>query len=207
MTDELALFDLPTAQPQPGPVDKRTGRGRTRETYARTVTADITVQRVPVLREAALRAYDDSPAIPVGDADDEAPDAREQIATDSGAALSWLLDPTQDLWALLEADAMDLVSVDIDIDIDLDAPTRCRARWTVTVKLRDVAAFRRVALASCPTAPAADREEIDHSLSAAWQHAADPYAPLRHIPGITFTPVEVSVEHLHARPRRQEHDR
>jgi hypothetical protein len=116
-----------------------------------------------------------------------------------------LLDPTQDLWALLEAGAMDLVAV--DIDVDLDAPTRCRARWTVTVKLRDVAAFRRVALASCPTAPAADREEINHSLAAAWQHAADPYAPLRHIPGITFTPVEVSVEHLHARPRRQEHDR
>jgi len=206
MTDEPALFDLPTAQPRPVPVDTRTGRGRTRETYARTVTADITVQRIPVLREAALRAYDDSPAIPFGDADDDdGLDTREQIATDSGAALSWLLDPTQDLWALLEADAMDLVAV--DIDIDLDAPTRCRARWTVAVKLRDVAAFRRVALASCPTAPAADREEIDHSLAAAWQHAADPFGPLRHIPGITFTPVEVSVEHLHARPRRQEPDR
>jgi hypothetical protein len=159
------------------------------------------VQRIPVLLEAALRAYDDSPAVPVGDADDDAPDTREQIATDSSAALGWLLDPTQDLWALLEADAIDLVAV--DIDIDLAAPTRFQVRWSATVKLRDVAAFRAIALASCPTAHAAAREEINHSLAAAWQHAADPYVPLRRIPGITFTPIEVSVEHLHARSRRQ----
>jgi hypothetical protein len=146
VTDELALFDLPTPQPPPARKDARTGRGRARETYARTVTAHITVQRVPILREAALRAFDDSPTIPVGDADDDGPDTREQIATDSGAALSWLLDPTQDLWPLLEADAIDLVAV--DIDIDQTSPTRCRARWSVTVKLRDVTAFREVALAS-----------------------------------------------------------
>jgi len=205
VTDELALFDLPTPQPQSAATDARTGQGRARETHARTVTADVTVQRIPVLREAALRAYDDSPAIPIGDADDDRPDTREQIATDSSAALSWLLDPTQNLWPLLEADAIHLLAV--DIDIDQTTPTPCRARWTVTVKLRDVAAFRQVALATCPTDNVTAREEINRSLAAAWQHAADPYAPLRHIPGITFTPIEVTVEHLHARSGRQPHDR
>lgn len=204
MTDELTLFDLPTTQPQPASADGRTGRGRARETYARTVTADITVQRIPVLREAALLAFDDSPAIPIGGADDDGLDTREQIATDSAAALSWLLDPTQDLWPLLEAEAIDLLAG--DIDIDQTSPTQCRARWAVTVKLRDVAAFRRVALASCPAADPAVREEINRSLAAAWQHAADPYAPLRHIPGVTVASIEVAVEHLHARSGRQAHD-
>jgi len=50
------------------------------------------------------------------------------------------------------------------------------------------------------------REEINRSLAGAWQHAADPYAPLRHIPGVTVTPIEVTVEHLHARSGRQLHD-
>ncbi len=67
-------------------------------------------------------------------------------------------------------------------------------------------AFRRVALAACPTDDVTAREEINRSLAGAWQHAADPYAPLRHIPGVTVTPIEVTVEHLHARSGRQLHD-
>ena len=39
------------------------------------------------------------------------------------------------------------------------------------------------------------------SLAVAWARAADPDAPLRGVPGVTWTPVAVRVEHLHARAR------
>jgi hypothetical protein len=58
--DEPTLFDLP---PTPrAPASSRAGRGRSRETYARTVVVDVTLQRPSVLRDAALRAFDDAPA-------------------------------------------------------------------------------------------------------------------------------------------------
>jgi hypothetical protein len=46
----------------------RTGRGRARETYARTVIADVRVRRLAVLRAAALRSFDESPMVVVGEA-------------------------------------------------------------------------------------------------------------------------------------------
>jgi hypothetical protein len=95
---------------------------------------------------------------------------------------------------LLEAGAIDLRAV--DVDIDQLSGTRFRARWAVAVKLRDMAVFRRVARACCPAADTAARDEITRSLAAAWQYAADPYALLRHIPGVTTTPVEVRLRRL-----------
>jgi hypothetical protein len=79
MSDELGLFDMPA--PEPRPASTRSGRGRARERYVRSVTADVTVQRVPVLLDAAVRAFDDSLAVDVGEVDvaDEVPDSREQI--------------------------------------------------------------------------------------------------------------------------------
>ncbi len=61
------------------------------------MTADVTVQRIPVLLDAAVRAFDDSQMVDIGevDSDDEAPDSREQIGRDPATALSWLLDPTE----------------------------------------------------------------------------------------------------------------
>jgi hypothetical protein len=196
MSDELALFDLPA--PEPRLAATRSGRGRARERYARTVTADVTVQRIPVLLDAALRAFDAGPAVELGevDVDAEVPDSRAQIGQDPAAALSWLLDPLDGMWPLLEAGSALVLSA--GIDVDERSATRYRLRWIVTVRLRDVAAFR-IALDACPAEDTAARTEIEASLAAAWQQAAPPFAPLARIPGITWSPVEAVVAHVPAR--------
>jgi hypothetical protein len=196
MAEELALFDLPAPQ-APARVLRA---GWARETYARTVIADVGVRRGAVLRAAALRSFDESPMVVIGevDADGDVPDSREKIAADWVAALGWLLDPAADLLPLMEADALRLLAVEIDVrDRTVD---RCRLAWTVAVKLRKVAALRDLAMAMCPDGDTHARAEIGESLATAWQWAAEPYAPLRGIQGITWTPVQVSVQHRPARP-------
>jgi hypothetical protein len=163
------------------------------------VTAEVTVQRIPVLLDAAVRAFDDGTMIDIGgvDADDEAPDSREQIGRDPAAALGWLLDPTDGMWPLLEAGSATVLEVDIDT-AELST-ARYQVRWTVMIQLRDVAAFRQVALDASPAEDTAARAEIEASLAAAWQRAAPPFAPLHRIPGITWSPVEAVVAHVPAR--------
>jgi hypothetical protein len=197
MSDDLALFDLPA--PEPPPAASRSDRGRAGYRYTRSVTAEVTVQRIPVLLDAAVRAFDDSTMIDIGgvDADDEAPDSREQIGHDPAAALGWLLDPTDGMRPLLEAGSATVLKVDIDTT-EL-SPARYQLRWMVMIQLRDVAAFRRVAWDTCPAEDTAARAEISTSLAAAWQRAAPPFAPLRRIPGITWSPVETVVAHVPAR--------
>jgi hypothetical protein len=131
------------------------------------------------------------------DPDDEAPDSREQIGRDPAAALGWLLDPTDGMWPLLEAGSATVIEAGIDT-AEL-APARYLLRWTVMIQLRDVTAFRRVALDTCPVEDTAARAEIAASLAAAWQRAAPPFAPLHRIPGITWSPVEAVVVHVPAR--------
>jgi hypothetical protein len=70
--------------------------------------------------------------------------------------------------------------------------------WTVTVKLTDVDELRRLAAEARPDA----EEIISRSLAAAWRYAVDPFAPMRSIPGITWRPLNVDVEHLHPAPGR-----
>jgi hypothetical protein len=197
MSDDLTLFELPA--PEPPPAVSRSNRGRAGYRYARSVTAEVTVQRVPVLLDAAVQAFDDGTMIDLGeiDADDEAPDSREQIGRDPAAALGWLLDPTDGMWPLLEAGCATVLEV--DIDTSEVAPARYQVRWTVTIQLRDVAAFRRIAADACPAEDTTARAEIAQSLAAAWQRAAPPFAPLRRIPGITWSPVEAVVAHVPAR--------
>ena len=67
--------------------------------------------------------------------------------------------------------------------------------WTVTVKLTDVDELRRLATEAHPDAAGL----IADSLAVAWQRAADPFAPLRSIPGTAWRPGQVDVEHLPAR--------
>jgi len=163
--------------------------------YARTVTADIHLRRRQALCKRAVRAFDQIPTVVIGEVDDAGYDqeTRRRLHRDWLAALAWLIDRTAGPRPLIEADAVRLPSA--DIDLDPFGPTGCRVWWTVTVKLHDVAAFRQIALGACPPDNAAARAEIATSLAAAWQWAAEPYAPLHHIPGILWTPVEVVVEH------------
>ena len=197
MSDDLTLFNLPA--PQPRPATGRADRGRAGYRYARSVTAEVTVQRIPVLLDAAVQAFDNSTFVDLGeiDTDDEAPDSREQIGSDPAAALGWLLDPIDGMWPLLEAGSATVLEA--DIDVSEVSPARYQVRWTVTIQLRDVAAFRRIAADACPAEDAAARAEITESLAAAWQRAAPPFTQLHRIPGITWSPVEAVVAHVPTR--------
>jgi hypothetical protein len=93
------------------------------------VAAEVTVLRIPVLLDVAVKAFDDGTMIDLGevDADDEAPDSREQIGRDPAAALGWLLDPTDGMWPLLEVGSATVLKV--DIDTSEVSPARYRVRW------------------------------------------------------------------------------
>jgi hypothetical protein len=71
----------------------------------------------------------------------------------------------------------------------------------VTVKIRDAAAVRELALRRCPAADPAARAEIEESFAAAWRWAADPCAPMTGIPGVSWTCADVIVEQELARSR------
>jgi hypothetical protein len=198
MHEQPGLFDVPTPEVAAPP---HTGRGRARETYARIVVADVVVQDAPALRAAALRALDGGIVIAEcpGPPDDEVLDPRDEVATSSAAALEWCLEPTTGLWPLLDAGAVQVTTV--DLAVDEVAAARVRARWTVTIKIRDARAVREFALAACPATDVDARTEIERSFAAAWRWAADPYTPMTGIPGVAWTPVEVTVEQVLARSR------
>jgi hypothetical protein len=111
MDDRPGLFDLPAQDPSPIPL--RSARGRARETFARTVVADVTVCNAAALRAHALEALER--AIPIGDAVDDADllDPEEEIVTSSAAALQWCLEPTNGMWPLLESDAVRIDGIDL----------------------------------------------------------------------------------------------
>lgn len=72
------------------------------------------------------------------------------------------------------------------------------ATWSITVRLRDVSALRRIAVAAYPE----ESPAITESLVAAWQCAIDPFAPIRSVPGITWQPGAVEFLHVPARAGR-----
>lgn len=83
----------------------------------------------------------------------------------------------------------------MDSEVVGESADRCKVTWTVTVKLTHVDRLRRLAIQAHPD----EAGLIADSLAAAWQRAADLFAPLRSIPGIAWQPVKVDVEHLPAR--------
>ncbi|MGH8919996.1 MAG: hypothetical protein ACRD0H_16965 [Actinomycetes bacterium] len=199
MSEQPGLFDLPDP-PVARPV-RSPGRGRARETFTRTVVADMTVQDTAVLRAEALRMLDGGIILDdvLNAAGEELPDSRDEVATSSAAALEWCLEPTTGLVALLETGGAILRAIELGVQETADAGLR--ASWTVTVQLHDVPAVRELALQSCPAADAEARTAIEESFAAAWHWAAEPYAPLRVIPGIAWLPVEVTVKQVFARSR------
>jgi hypothetical protein len=122
------------------------------------------------------------PVLIIGDVDEAEEDdqeTRRQLGRDWLAALRWLIDATAGLWPLIEADAVRILAA--DIDLHPTGPTACRVRSAVTVKLRDVTAFRQCAVDACPPEDTTARAEIATGFGVAWQWAAEPYAPLRRI--------------------------
>lgn len=194
--NEPGLFDLPDREP-PQATPEQSQRGRNRETWALTATADVTIIDAAALHETAARA--DENAVTIGmhadpvaeDSGSSSPDVERVI--DAFDPLAWLIWPTDGLDAPLQADAFRLVSV--ESEVVAESVDRGKVSWKVTVKLTDVNELRRLAVRAHPDEAAA----ISDSLAIAWQRAADPFAPLRTIPGISWRPGQVNVEHV--RPR------
>lgn len=191
---EPGLFDLPDPDPKAPPL--RPPRGRNRETWARTATAEVTIIDAAAVNEAVARAEANGVTIELSvDSAAEDPPRTETEAKPPDRALdslAWLIWPTDGLDALLEAGALRIVSV--DSEVAAESPDRGTATWTITVKLTDVDRLRRLATQAHPHEAAL----IAGSLAAAWERTADPFAPLRSIPGIAWRPVKVVVEHLPA---------
>jgi len=193
--DEPGLFDLPeTAAPTPL---TRPVRGRNRETWARIVTAEITVLDADALREAVARMEEGGVRAGLGaepDAEDTTVEDRcVPTATEALDAVAWLTWPADGLEPLLETGAIRVLSM--AREVVAEAADRGTLVWTVTVKLTDVEELRRVATRAHPDEAAS----IAVSLAVAWERAADPFAPLRSIPGIGWRSGRVDVQHL---PRR-----
>jgi len=192
---EPGLFELPDPEPQAPP--QRSQRGRNRETWARTAAAEVSIIDAAAVDEAAARA--EANAVTIGSSADsvvEDPSLQDAGAEPAARALdqlAWLIWPTDGLEAPMEAGAFRIVSV--ECEVVGESADRGTATWTVTVKLTDVDRLRRLASQAHPDEAAL----ITDSLAVAWQVAADPFAPLRSIPGIAWRPVKVDVEHLPAR--------
>ncbi len=190
------LFELPDGERAVNA--KRPLRGRNRETWARTVTAEVTIVDAGALHGAA--ALVQANAVTIGlrvdpDVQDTEPGTCDEggPVSDGFDALGWLIWPADGMDGPLEAGAFRILSV--DSEVVAESADRGRVSWTVTVKLADVDELRRMATEANPD----QAELIADSLEVAWRHAADPFAPLRCIPGTTWRPGQVVVEHLPAR--------
>jgi hypothetical protein len=196
--DQPGLFQLPHREPQVPP--ERSQRGRNREVWELTATAEVTITDASALQAAARANEGFVITVPdadlgVEDAEPEAPDAAPP-GDDAFDALAWLIWPSDGLEEALEAGALRILSVESEAKGDsVDHGT---ATWRVTAKLTDVDALRRLAARASPDEAA----EISTSLAVAWQRASDPFAPLRAIDGITWRPRRVVVEHLPAQAAR-----
>jgi hypothetical protein len=199
MSDQAGLFDLPDPLPPRPPT--RTGHGRTRETFARTVTADGSVHDASALHAEALRALQHSVVIGedggAEDEDDDLADLQEEISLSAAAAVEWCVEPTMGMGPLLESGSVRIGK--IDLSAEERSAELVRVAWTVTVKILDAAAVRELALGACAATDVATRIDIEQSFAAAWNRAADPHAPLAAIPGVTWTSVEVTVKQVPSR--------
>lgn len=197
--DQPGLFDLPDP---PIAATRQAGSGRTRETYARTVMAEVTIRDSPALRAEALRRLDED-VIEIG-ADVGAPDhpdTWDEVAGSPAAALQWCLEPTVGLGPLLESGAVRIVAIDVTVDEITDV--LARARWTVTIKLRDAPATRELVLVACPFADVETRAEITSSFATLWNLAAGtpgrqcPRRAVRQLPPLhSWCPCEEAVSDL-----------
>ncbi len=128
-----------------------------------------------------------------GDLDADAEDPGIEAEAHALDTLTWLLWPTATMEPPHEVGAFRVLEEDIEVTpVSEDHGT---LTWTVTVKLTDVNALRRLAAQANPDQAPTIRE----SLALAWQLAADPFEPLHTIPALTWRPGPVTVQH---RPRK-----
>jgi len=194
--NEPGLFDMPDREPPATP--ERPQRGRSRETWARTVTAEVAIIDAEALHEAALRAKEGSFSIGLlaePHVQDTVTDPDAEAVADAFDELAWLIWPTDGLEGPLAAGALQIISV--DSEAAAESADRGILTWTVVVKLTDVHELRRLAAQAHPE----EAGLIADSLPVAWQRAADPFAPVRSIPGTAWRPGHVEVHHVPRRTR------
>lgn len=196
---EPGLFDLPEPEPEPAPQSSpaRPRRGRNRETWSCTVTAAVSVDDPAAVTAELTRYQEDTVVVDAFSGEVIEDPASEEAGPDPALPpleqLPWLIWPTRGLEELLEEGAFRVL--DGTSTVLLEASDRGTLTWTVTVKLTDVQLLRQLATRAHP----ADADLIGDDLAVAWQRAADPFAPLRSIPGLSWRPLSVEVEHLPAR--------
>lgn len=144
------------------------------------------------LRDAASPAEENAVTMELN-ADLTDNDPHVEASSDLFDVLVWMVWPTDGLEDLLEAGVFRILEV--DTEIAPESEDEADLSWTVQVKLTDVPAFRHLAV----RAHADESELIESTLAAAWQYAADPFAPLHSIPGIVWRPTQVAVRRI---PRR-----
>lgn len=193
---EPGLFDLPGRKPEPTPQSspEPPRPGRNRETWACTVTAEVTIVDAATVTAALTRYLEDTVVVDVIE-DPASEDAGPVPARPPLPQLAWLIWPTGGLEELLEKGAFRVL--DAGSSVTPETSDRGTITWTVTVKLTDVQLLRRLATRAQP----ADADLIASSLAVAWQRAADSFAPLRSIPGISWRPVSVDIAPVPARKR------
>nr|WP_257909678.1 DUF3152 domain-containing protein [Janibacter limosus] len=194
-----SLFDMPQLEPRvPRPSPHR---GRNRETRRRRVTVEVTILDAAAVargaKEAERNTVDLGP-VPDGEAVGPAPEEAPGSPVDTIAGLIWATDGQHDL---MEAGAFRIM--EITSEVADKSSNRGVITWSSTVKLTHVERLRELASGTHP----ADGALIADDLEVARNHAADPYAPIRWVPGIAWRPLTVAVEHLPARPRRFRSDR
>lgn len=192
---EPVLFDLPDLEPRIA--SSSALRGRKRETWTLNASAEVTIIDPAAVREAAARAEEDGLMVGFRDSPEHDDSARSvaDVSPTEGLfdVLAWLLWPTHGQDALLEAGAFRVMSVGSEV-VGRTAD-RCTLGWSITVKLTDVQRLRELALDAHPE----DAEMTADSLEVAWTRAADPFAPLQSIPGISWQPLSVDVQHAAAK--------
>jgi hypothetical protein len=202
-TVEPGLFDLPELKPEPEPTSQpspaRPRPGRNRETWSCTVSAEVAIVDTAAVTAALAQYLEDTVVVDAFSGAVIEDPASEEAGPDPTLPplpqLAWLIWPTGGVEELLEEGAFRVL--DVESAVTTETYDRGTITWTVTVKLTDVQLLRRVATRAHP----ADADLIANSLSVAWQRAADSFAPLRSIPGISWRPVSVEVEHVSARKR------
>lgn len=200
-TVEPGLFDLPEPAPEPTPQPSpaRPRLGRNRETWSCTVSAEVAIVDTAAVTAALAQYREDTVVVDAFSGAVIEDPASEEAGPDPTLPplpqLAWLIWPTRGLEELLEEGAFRVF--DVESAVTSQAADRGTATWTITVKLTDVQVLRRLATRAQP----ADAVLIASSLAVAWLRAADPFAPLRSIPGIEWRPVSVDIEHVPARKR------
>lgn len=198
---EPGLFDLPEhdlGPERPAP-PSRTQTGQNRQMWSCTVTAEVTIVDAATVTAALTRYLKDTVVVDAFSGEVIEDPASEDAGPDPDLPplpqLAWLIWPTGGQEELLEEGAFRVL--DVERAVTTEIYDRGTITWTVTVKLTDVQLLRRVATRAHP----ADADLIANSLSVAWQRAADSFAPLRSIPGISWRPVSVDIAHVPARKR------